>query len=669
MKKLVTVLLVLCMVFSVLPVFADVVNAEEVLLIVKSKIDVPEDLTEFEYAQSTYNNSVFLGFMWYNEDYSKELTVSCNAQGRIVEYNYYEETDYSASRSLIGYNLSDAQVLAENFVKKALPEFYEKETDVLCLDENSTASSYSGRYKSFAFTFKRKCMGENVESNYVTVRVRATKEKIYVQSMSAQLDAFDELAKAEKSLSQAKDIGAVEYTEKFPVRLYYATDYYGEEEKVSLFYSIDKGFVSSVNGEAVTQTGFDNFMYAGSDSATESAMGSSNKNALTEAEVKELEEMDSLVPISAVEAKLRGIEAFRITEDMKIVSTSTNKYDEGYTVRFVLEGEKQRTSVTYNGETGEVTRLYSYKINSSQTSQAEKKTSDSASQVPEEQIKAVAEELAGDKITETTPEFNNNDKTAALNCERVVNGVPYPENSINVTYSIEEGYVTSYYLYWDKDVSEFPNPEEAVGLEKAQEIIFAIAPLYNTLVKTENGYVPAISISKNVTINAITGEDLYATGEEKVKYTDIEGHWAENMINALWEHDIYLPGENFSPDTAINLADVLRLFLACRSSGAAPAYWTKDYVVTYCINNSYIAEGEPDKIVTRKEAFDIMVNILGYGDIASYDIYKSSYTVIDGCGSAEILKAMGILIGDTARPDDNLTRAEAAVMVYRYLSE
>ena len=71
------------------------------------------------------------------------------------------------------------------------------------------------------------------------------------------------------------------------------------------------------------------------------------------------------------------------------------------------------------------------------------------------------------------------------------------------------------------------------------------------------------------------------------------------------------------------------------------------------------------KFICRKSDFDK----LGYGSIAEFDIYKSSFTDMEGDGSAEILKAMGVLIGNTARPDDYLTRAEAATMVYRYLSK
>lgn len=670
MKKMLSLMLVLCMVFSALPVLAQEVNlSQEVLMSIKDKIDVPDELSEFEYSQSTYDNVIRYDFTWHNEDYTKEMYASSDALGRLVSYNYYEQIDYSENRSLIGYTLADAKPMAEEFVKKAFGKYFENETDVLRLDDENITSSYSGIYKTFTFVFKRYFNGENVESNSVTVRIRATKENIYVQSVSASLD--EDALFSDTLCVQVDENG---YTNRFPVSFYYASDYSGEDEKVTLFYSIDKGFVSRIDGEVLTQEYFDRYQYSGygvNDMAAEtmSTTGASKNNALTEAEIKALEDMSSLVSVSEVENKLRSLTILNITEDMVVSSTNANKYEEEYVVRFSLKGDKQITNVTYNGETGEVTRVYSYKTNYTKEDSTGKQTSDSASIVPEEKINDLAKALAGNKIGECKTEFLHNDITATLTCERVVNDIPYPENSIKVMYDVEEGFVTSYWLYWDKDVSEFPLPEEAIGLDKGTEIIFDMAPLYNTLVKTENGYVPAVTIPVGVTINAITGNEMYGSTDEKVQYTDIDLHWAKDMINALWEHDIYLTGDKFKPEDFVTKADMIRLFTACRSGGIIPVTWTKDRIMEYGISNNYIAEGDGDSFVTRQESFDVLINILGYGDVAGFDIYRSSYTDMEAKGSAEILKAMGVLNGNTARPNDFLTRAEAAAMVYRYLSK
>lgn len=663
MKKVLSVLLVAIMVLSALPVFADGV-AEDVLLKVKAKIDVPSELTEFTYSENKYDDVLRYDFTWNTEDYDKELYVSTDSQGRIVTYNYYEQMDYSSDRTLIDYTLSDAQPLAEETVKKMFPEYGEG-TDKLVLNEDKTSSSYSGRYKTFSFTFER-VYDISVESNRVVVRIRATKDKMYVQSVNASLDedaefiglghqnpAFDVLNEAQE-----------EYEKRFPIEIYYATDYSSDGPAVKLFYSIDKGYVGVGGGNILTEEYFDRYAGVTEDSmaAEGGVLMGKNEAMLTEEEKGEIEKMESLVKCEEIEKTLRGLSLLKITDDMKLSESYTYKSDKKYFVRFTLQGEKRYMRVTYNGETGEVVSILSYFTKYYE--EAENVTFT----VPEDEIKELSKALAGIKLDETEIVFTTGGNRAVMTAERIVNGIPFPENKITVTYDGAKEMVTHYNIYWTDDTTSFPNPENVIGLDKAREIIFKDGT-DNVWVKQKDGYTWAITIPKAVTINAITGEEQYKNTDEKVQYTDIESHWAKDAIEALWEHDIYISGDKFKPDEAINQADMVRLFSSCRDSGIIPIGWENEKIATYAFDNGYVEVAEPDKIMTRREAFKVMIEMLGYGDVAEFDIYKSSYADMEPCGSAEILKAMGVLVGDVARPDDYLTYAEAAVMVYRYLSK
>ena len=671
MKKLVLVLLVFVMAFSALPVFAAESLPEEVLLKVKAKINVPEELTEFTYSENKYDDVLRYDFTWHTKDYTKELYVSTDSLGRIVTYNYYEQMDYTSDRTLIDYTISDARPMAEETIKTMFPEYFDGGDDNLVLNEDKITTSYSGRYKSFVFTFDRVYSNMNVESNRVVLRIRATKDKMYVQSVSASLDedakfiallgnpAFDFISESEE-----------EYEKNFPIKLYYATDYSETEPQVKLFYSIDKGYVEVSSGIIVTEEYFDRYAGITEDSAADMEMGTGgtftkNEAMLNPNEQGEIEKMESLVKPNEVEKVLRSLPLLKITDDMKFAESYTYKGEDKYFVSFSLQGENRYMNVTYNGETGLVTNIYSY---FTKYDEPEKKTSDSGSIAPEEDIKAFAKTLAGDKFDETEDKFNTQNERSTLTATRIVNDVPFPENSISVTYDMVNNVITRYSLYWDEDTYDFPNPDDVMGLEKAREIIFE-KDIDLVWVKQKDGYVGAITIPESVIINAITGEKPYKYDEEKTAYTDIDNHWAKNEIIALWEHDIYLTGDKFNPDEAINQADMIKLFSACRDSGIIPIGWTKEKIATYAFDNGYVEASEPDKLMTRREAFKTMVEVLGYGDVAQFDIYKSSYIDMEENGSAEILKAMGVLVGDTARPDDYLTRAEAAVMVYRYLSK
>lgn len=672
MKKLISVILVLCMAAAALPVLAESTRAEDVLIAVKGKIDIDEDLTEFNYSENKYDDSFRYDFTWNTKDYDKEVYVTSDAKGEIVSYSYYERMDYTADRSLISYTIADAQPMAEEFVKRLYAEFFEADAkDRLVLNNKKTSSSYSGRYKSFAFTYDRYYMDTPVNSNKVVVRVRATKEKIYVQSVSASLDENMSFASGDVKVSdaEARDM----YEKEFPIEFYYAKNYEDDASYVKLYYTINKRYLSRLTGEEVTEERFDRYAYVTEDdSAAEKEFGAAggtnmkSEAAISPEERAELDNMAKLIAPEEVERTLRGIVILKLTDSMVKTDEYTYKRDGKYFVEFTLESEERYMRVSYNGESGEIIRISSYL---KKYAEPEVKVSDSGSIVPEEEIKAFADVVSMGKIGFTEPEFTNGDERSTMSAVRIVNGVRYIENSINVSYDAVNNMVTSYSLSWDDSVEDFPKPESAMSLDEAREKLYPIAGLYYTLVKTKEGYVPAVTLEKGVTINAVTGVERYGSATEKMMYTDIENHWAEDMINVLWEHDVYLTGDKFKPDEEILQSDMLRLFTACRDSGIVPIGWEKDYISEYSVSEGFVDEAKPDEKVTRKEAFDALVNILGYGEIADFDIYKSSYVDLSADGSAEILKAIGVLTGDRARPDDYLTRAEAAAMVYRYLSK
>ncbi|AHF06086.1 PepSY domain-containing protein [Desulfitobacterium metallireducens] len=52
---------------------------------------------------------------------------------------------------------------------------------------------------------------------------------------------------------------------------------------------------------------------------------------------------------------------------------------------------------------------------------------------------------------------------------RVVNGIPFPGNEINVSVSGEDGQVQNYYFNWSKDLA-FPDASKVISLEKANQV-------------------------------------------------------------------------------------------------------------------------------------------------------------------------------------------------------
>lgn len=661
MKKFVSLILVVLMVVSAIPAFAQD-DAENVLLKVKEKIEIPDFLTEFSYTEEKYDNAMRYDFTWSDKDFDKEMRVSADVCGNIVSYSYYEPTDYQGQRVLIDYTIDDAKILAQETVEKFFPEYFADDSKgTLVLDEENSAARYSGRYKTFVLNYDRVFDSIKVESNFVSVRIRATKDKMVLWSVDSALDETADFVPESEFFGLMREDA---YEKVFPIKMYYKTDE-SKENSVMLCYGAEKGYVSYATGEKITEEYFDSFENFEAGATEDAAMGSASKKddavTLKPNEQSEIEKMASLVKVQDVEKLLRTIAVLAVADDMKISDSYTYKSDGKYFVRFTTENEERVMNVVYNGETGEVVSIYSYYYGMYE----EKEKSDEA-EIPTEEMAELARLLAKDKMNETEVVFADNKMTAT----RVVNGVAFPENRINVTYNLDKKAVTRFSIQWDDGKTEFANPDDVIDVKTARDILFEKGGLEDVWVKTSDGYRKAVTLDSSISIDAISGKEIFTyESNEKVSYTDIESHWAKQAIETLFEHDIYLAGDKFNPDSPISQADMIRLFSSCRSNGMLSYATSDEEVVRYAYEQKYIEKCKADETVTRKEAFEALVNILGYGEIASFDIYKSSYIDFAADGNAEILKAMGVLNGEYARGDDELTRGEAAVMVYRYLKK
>ena len=144
------------------------------------------------------------------------------------------------------------------------------------------------------------------------------------------------------------------------------------------------------------------------------------------------------------------------------------------------------------------------------------------------------------------------------------------------------------------------------------------------------------------------------------------------------KNGIALNGESFRPDDAITQEDLLRLFMSGQD-GRYMMNISTESLYSYSILKGLIAKEDRNEAaaVTREQAFMIMVRAAGFDRVAQLsDIYKVSYSDGDklsegSIGYAAILSGMGVINGDGSelRPQDNITRAEAAAILYRYLKQ
>lgn len=147
MKKLISLILTAVMLIIPLGALADSETSqgiEKALVTVKMKISVPSELTEFSNYVSERNDKVFYNFDWSDKEYKQSMSVSCDSEGRITNYNYYKNN--TSNKKITSFSRSEIVDFASKFIQKTLPETVRGEGDVLVYDENTYDAQGNMRY-------------------------------------------------------------------------------------------------------------------------------------------------------------------------------------------------------------------------------------------------------------------------------------------------------------------------------------------------------------------------------------------------------------------------------------------------------------------------------------------------------------------------------------------
>ncbi len=276
---------------------------------------------------------------------------------------------------------------------------------------------------------------------------------------------------------------------------------------------------------------------------------------------------------------------------------------------------------------------------------------------------------------------------------RTNEGVDFPYNSLNTRIDLVFGKVLSYRATWYDDI-HFESPKDAITPEKALEIYHAnegfginyeinstytynkyladsndgdfieYDKLYETSLHSRAVY-SAYNMGTNI-IGALTGKMLTYNAEEYVKkakksYSDIENHWAEDIILRFSYADIGFDQGVFMPNKAITAAEFSSFLNSCN---------------VYGIYSEYNEDANPDSPITRTDAVKFIISYLGYEKIARLenvfitDFADNLSLKSDDIGFIAIAKGFGLINGDTSgfRPYDTLTRAEALQLILNLLS-
>lgn len=667
MKKLISSALALAMSISAFApcVFAED-DMEKMIADVKNRAGITNEYTDFSsnYTSETDEFTEY-NFSWKTEDDDKYVSVSYNSDDIITSYNEYHEYDYGSGLSLPKISADEAKKTAQEFIDKLNPS---AKGEYVVSDER-IGSALEGNY---SFSIDRLKNGVPVNGFYGNIEVDRTDADVYSMWLSyLPIDEFEDIT----NTVSAEDAKAA-FKEKLGLELVYNM-YYDDKTVVFPVYTEKESgqYISAVTGE-VYEPEIQAQLYRSADMAYGSAAAESSKAdyGLSQAEIDELEKIAGLISKSDIEAKVRANKTLNIPGDLKLTSINLQRdyYDDTqYTYSMYFSGEKVYAGVSADAKTGEI-KSFNYN-NWSDTSEEEKA-------LEEDEVKTAAEkvfnELAGGKKSEYRFDkvFGNN----ALYV-RYVNDIKVQNDTINIGFD-DDGRLISYYSRYTAN-AEFPSIDGVMSAEEAADKLFDAVSYdisyYPVTDENENTVAKALyMLDKHGFINPFTGELVNYRNEkyednETYSYGDIENHYAKNQIETLASYGIGFSGGEYKPNETITQRDFLYLLL--RASYSYNYFNDDDELYNTAKRKGLIDERNDNAEVTRGEMAKIMIRFMGAEEFAKYDdIYVSPFKdVTEDKGYAAILSAMKIVKGDESgcfNPDNSMTRAEAACVIYNYLN-
>lgn len=617
---------------------------KRLLTLVKSRVTIPEELSEFTFSKEGKGAAIYYSFHWGTKDGvypAKTLDIAASGES-IISYNYYSSDRKYSGEPAFGA-MTEAQLTekAAAFIKMLNPNF----GDSFKLDDfNATL-----RGRNASFSIVRTEQGRNAFLNSGSVALnKDTGEPVSFEMTWWDKASFSDISKA-VSLEDMKKfykagttpelVYTVNYNEDkkayLPALIYLikSDKYYdlltGSESKYAsdLKAQNDKNNVISEYFGGVYTTECDDAVALESPAADKGEGGVT----FTPEELKAMEEENGLISKKKAEEIVRADKLLPVANapegvtmtmrNARLVKNDERSLRSGYTWIMSFsskysDGTEATAYINLDAKTGEILSLSSWDGNFKPVTdtKAAAATADAA-----------LKHLMGDKAAEyklyNTNEWGNEkSKRVTYTYARYVNGVRVATD--DVTISVDGRGVTEFFSNYH-DV-KFPSAE-AVGSEKAFDGLFAANDINSGFMgfRTMDGKAhtyPVFYLTGNYYVNAKTGVQCRYDGTaldiKDAGYSDISDHWCKKYAEKLLEYNIYIDSDDgkLLPNNAISRKDLEELI--SRVFGDVTPYRTAA--------DSETASKAP---VTYRDAVKMYVEYAGGDDFAQYKgIYKSPFT-------------------------------------------
>ena len=679
---------------------------EAAILSVKSRIEVPAELTEFDSNVNNTEDGTEYSLSW-RQDSGDNLRVSVNDKNDITYYRYYRQDNNERTIKFAKYTNEQLLDKAYEWLAEINPGWIAE-----LPRENAVVSERSDIYGGEEYISLRRYVN-GIPFLFDSVSVSVSNRTGEVIGMSATWDYEQNIPDPSEAMDEAK--AAEEFFKLSELELKYEGS--GEGNSATLVYSPKNPWVriNARKGGEINEYAYNDYdkeQAVAEDAAVSMAAGgSSNRKAqLSESEILNINEVKGLLSKEELVKKAQALYntgldkaafescEYRRTPAFMPFKNGETEEKESYTanLRFMFnKGTEKQTEahVEFDAQSGELIsyRAWNY-YDYLDSDVAEKNAADKKPAVSYDKAEAEArkfaeqnapEQLAKTKVVEKSEERYGSDYTISF--VRHENDIPFYSDSINISVNSETGRIQSYRKNWTEDIT-FESTDgvldEAGAKAKFNENIgYNLSYVYSyEKGKNEPNVELAYTVSdKGNKINAKTGDVISSNTEKAVVYPDdISGHYAEKQINALIENGILELGDeaSFRPDDAVTQKELAEMV----GKLTQRYYYASEDISALARSMGIIGKSESidsDTPATRADGPKYIIRALGYREVAELsDTFACGFTDSDSIapellGYAAIAKGMGIIKGDENgcfNPNDALTRADAAIMIYNYLA-
>lgn len=675
------------------------VSLKQAIVIVKQNFSVPAKLTEFDSGYEAYNQTQVWRLQWSSQDNTQgNFTATVDATtGEIVSMNRWDNQPGPASR-VPTVTLAQARQIGQKLINRLLPD---KAASLQANEDYMMVPINNYGQQRYTMKWDRFHQGIPVDGNQATIDIdMQTGEPVSYNlnwhniklPESAGIINIDQAARVFSNEAML----TLQYFVPQRVRPLMDSSA-ADSRQPRLVYALHHpsgGAIDAITGKPFIQP----LPYGSTLELAKnqkSALGSSADVAvLTPAEQTEIDSSQKLLnQEQAVQAALKWI---KLPEGYTLQSSNLGKQNmDDDTSYWNLNWQKQTQSKSSNGyiwaqvdaQNGE---LISFNLNNEEPSDVNKTISqDEARKLAEDFIKRLqAQRWPELRLDENSNDAWNGPSNWSFTYYRMVNAIPYFDNSVNVTVNANSE-IISYNLAWSK--AKFPPAQGLITRDKANSIFLEAAPLKLRYTYTNDGsdkstahlvYLPEVKDGFYM-LDAKSGAKLNWEGNNPASqpralyFNDIKGHYAEQEISLLGQAGIMGEyGDSFHPEEKITLRSLLTAMLKARA-GVYGSPLKDEELINRCKQEGWISDTPKlDDQVTRELLAGLMLRylkieyLLDVKDIYQVPYHDAKTMSPQTYATAAINWGLGIIRADGKNFDagHQVTRGEAAAALVHMLS-